>query len=116
MAAPENLNPRTRLLPALEAESLMPAVLVQVGFGNYVAGRRIVRCQRPGSAPVQRLIRAAKSGRYGRPVIDVTSGRPTKAVMFIDTGQLVLSAMTPEAIAGRVDSARAGDSRRGPAG
>ncbi len=94
----------------------MTTGLVQVGFGNYVVSRRIVRCVRPGSAPVQRLIRAAKSGRYGMRVIDVTSGRPARAIMFMDTGHVVLSAITPEAIDGRADAARGADSRWGAAG
>ena len=79
--------------------------LVHVGFGNYVAVNRAVAIVSPGSAPIQRLIRDGKKRGI---IIDTTSGRRTKAAVFTDTGNIVLVAITPEALAGRVTAARAG--------
>lgn len=80
------------------------ADLVHAGFGNFIAVNRVVAIVTPGSAPIQRLIRDAK--KKGN-IIDQTSGRRTKAAVFTDTGQVILLAITPEAIAGRVGVTRA---------
>lgn len=79
--------------------------LIHAGFGNFIAINRVVAIVAPGSAPIQRLVRDAK--RKGS-IIDQTSGRRTKAAVFTDTGQIILLAITPEAVAGRVAAARSG--------
>ena len=53
----------------------------------------------PGSAPIKRLIH---EGRKKGLTIDMTSGRRTKAVVFMENGSVVLAAITPETIEGRV--------------
>ncbi len=78
---------------------------IHAGFGNFIAINRVVAIVTPGSAPIQRLIRDAKK-KLG--IVDMTSGRRTKAAVFTDTGQIVLLAITPEAVAGRVAAARSG--------
>lgn len=77
----------------------MTTRLVHVGFGNYVAADRIVSIKRPDAAPVQRLVREGKPSRV---VIDVTGGRRTKAVLFLDTGNIVLAALSPRSLSGRL--------------
>src|SRR5574341_2302840 len=79
--------------------------LVHVGFGNYVAVNKVLAIVTPGSAPIQRMIREGK--RKGI-IIDITSGRRTKAAVFTETGNIVLVAITPEAVAGRVAASQAG--------
>ena len=91
----------------------MDTELLHVGFGNYIALGRVVAIVSPGSAPIQRKIREGKKRGV---IIDITSGRRTKCAIFTDTGTIILVAITPEAIAGRVDTARGADSRRGVAG
>jgi hypothetical protein len=73
-----------------------------VGFGNFIALGRVVAIVSPNSAPIQRLIREGKKKGV---VIDITSGRRTKCAIFTDTAQIILIAITPEAIAGRVAAA-----------
>ena len=75
--------------------------LLNVGFGNMVSAERIVSVIGPDSAPVKRMIQEARDG--GR-LIDATAGRRTRAVMIMDTGHVVLSAVQPETIAGRLQS------------
>lgn len=87
----------------------MDAELIHVGFGNFIAANRVVAIVSPGSAPIQRLVREAK--RKGS-VRDVTQGRRTKAVVFMDDGSVMLAAISPEAIAGRVAAARGSAARR----
>jgi regulator of extracellular matrix RemA (YlzA/DUF370 family) len=79
--------------------------LVHVGFGNFLAVNKVLAIVTPGSAPIQRMIREGK--RKGT-IIDITSGRRTKAAVFTETGSIVLVAITPEAVAGRVAASQAG--------
>ena len=83
----------------------METELIHVGFGNFIAANRMVAVVSPGSAPIQRLVREAKKKGIIR---DITQGRRTKAVVFMDDGSVMLAAISPEAIAGRVAAPRGG--------
>lgn len=74
--------------------------LVNVGFGNVVNSDKIVGIISPEAAPIKRLVQNAKDNGMA---IDATCGRRTKAVIVTDCGHLVLSALLPETIAGRVN-------------
>ena len=74
--------------------------LINIGFGNMVAANRLVAIVSPESAPIKRIIQDA---REGGSLIDATYGRRTKAVLVMDNDHVVLSALSPEAIAGRVE-------------
>lgn len=73
--------------------------LINIGFGNMIAADRIIAIVSPDSAPVKRLIQEARERRR---VIDATQGRRTRAVIQTDSDHVVLSAIQPETIAGRV--------------
>ena len=79
--------------------------LVHVGFGNFVSVNKVLAIVTTGSAPIQRMIR---EGNKKQTIIDITSGRRTKAALFTDEGRIILVAITPEALAGRVAAAQAG--------
>jgi regulator of extracellular matrix RemA (YlzA/DUF370 family) len=81
--------------------------LIHVGFGNFVAMNKVLAIVTPASAPIQRQIRDGK--RKGS-IVDSTSGRRTKAAVFMEGDKIMLVAITPEALAGRVMAkiARAG--------
>ena len=81
----------------------MATELIHVGFGNYVAANYMIGVAAPGSAPIKRLIH---EGRAKGTTIDMTSGRRTKAVVFMENGAVVLAAITAETIEGRVRSLR----------
>jgi hypothetical protein len=49
-----------------------------------------------------------REGKRKGTIIDITSGRRTKAAVFTETGSIVLVAITPEAVAGRVSGTKAG--------
>ena len=74
---------------------------INVGFGNMVAAERIVVLASPDSAPMKRLVQDAKDD--GR-AIDVTCGRRTRTIIITDAEHVVLSALTPEKIAGRLEN------------
>ena len=74
--------------------------LINVGFGNIVVASRIVAIVSPESAPIKRIIQDAKENKS---VIDATYGRKTRAVLVMDSGHIILSAVQPETIASRLD-------------
>jgi hypothetical protein len=55
--------------------------LIHVGFDNHLALNRVVSVAAPGSAPVKRMV---QRGKEAQRVIDLTSGRRTKAVVVLD--------------------------------
>ncbi len=74
--------------------------LVNIGFGNIVSAQRIVAIVSPESAPIKRLIQEAKDNKTA---IDATYGRRTRAVLIMDSGHIILSAVQPETVGGRID-------------
>ncbi len=75
--------------------------LINIGFGNLVSADRVIAVVAPESAPVKRMMQEAKERGM---VIDGTYGRRTRAVLVMDSDHVVLSAISPEAIAGRTES------------
>ena len=75
--------------------------LVNIGFGNIVSAERIVSIVSPESAPIKRIVQEAKDTKMA---IDATYGRRTRSVLIMDSGHIILSAVQPETIAGRVDN------------
>ncbi|MCL2287334.1 MAG: DUF370 domain-containing protein [Firmicutes bacterium] len=75
--------------------------LINVGFGNTVPAGRIVAIVGNDSLPIKRSIADAKERKL---IIDATQGRKTRAVIFTDSGHVVLSALQPETIANRFTS------------
>ena len=74
--------------------------LVNVGFGNIVLVNRIISIVNPDSAPIKRMIQEAKDSKKA---IDATCGRKTRAVIVMDSGNIVLSALQTETISSRID-------------
>lgn len=74
-------------------------MLIHIGFGNIVNTEKIIAIVSPESAPIKRLVQNA---REKGTAIDATQGRKTKSVLIMENGQVVLSALLPETIAGRV--------------
>ncbi len=74
--------------------------LVNIGFGNMIAVDRIMAVVSPDSAPIKRMAQEARDRGI---LIDATFGRKTRAVLILDNDHLVLSALTPEAVTGRIE-------------
>lgn len=75
--------------------------LINIGFGNIVTAERIVSIVSPESAPIKRIVQEAKDSKMA---IDATYGRRTRSVLIMDSGHIILSAVQPETIAGRVNN------------
>ena len=72
---------------------------INIGFGNMVSAGRLTVIVSPESAPIKRMVQEARD-RGG--LVDATYGRRTRAVLIMDNGQIVLSALQPETLAGRL--------------
>ena len=72
--------------------------LINIGFGNMVASSRLIAIVSPESAPVKRTVQEARDRGM---VIDGTYGRRTRAVIVMDSGHVILSAIQPETVANR---------------
>ena len=77
----------------------MSIKLINIGFGNIVSANRLVAIVSPESAPIKRIIQEARDRGM---LIDATYGRKTRAVIIMDSGHIVLSAIQPETVAGRL--------------
>lgn len=74
--------------------------LINIGFGNIVSANRIIAIVSPESAPIKRIIQDAKDSKMA---VDATYGRRTRAVVIMDSGHVILSAVQPETVAGRLE-------------
>ena len=75
--------------------------LINIGFGNMVSSDRMISIVSPESAPLKRIVKEAKDEKKA---IDATFGRRTRAVIIMDSGHVILSAVQPETIAGRLNN------------
>ncbi len=72
--------------------------LINIGFGSMVASGRVLAVVAPDSAPIKRVVQEARDRGM---LIDASYGRKTKAVIFMDTDHVILSAIAPETISAR---------------
>lgn len=77
----------------------MSVKLLNIGFGNMVSAGRVMAIISPESAPIKRMVQDARDKSL---LIDATYGRKTRAVLVMDSGQIVLSAIQPETVAHRI--------------
>lgn len=75
------------------------AVLINIGFGNLVNTDRIVTIINSDSAPAKRIVQRAKETER---IVDATQGRRTKSLILTDSDHVILSALQPDTLAGRV--------------
>lgn len=73
---------------------------ISIGYGNIVNADRVISIIGSEAAPTKRMIQSAKDNGMA---VDATCGRKTKAVLVMDSGHLVLSAMLPDTIAKKIE-------------
>lgn len=73
--------------------------LLNIGFGNMVSAERLVAIVSPDSAPIKRMVQEARDRGT---LIDASFGRKTRAVLIMDSDHVVLSALQPVSVAGRL--------------
>lgn len=62
-----------------------------------IAAGRVLSVLEPESAPIKRVVQEAKERGM---LIDASYGRKTRSVILMDTDHVILSALTPQALAG----------------
>lgn len=72
--------------------------LVNIGFGNLIHAGRVISLVSPESAPIKRMIQDVREKGQ---LIDASFGRSTKSVIVMDSGHVILSALTPDVLAQR---------------
>jgi len=82
-----------------DAPAERPPRLLNIGYGNVVLASRVVAIVSPQSAPMRRL-REEAAGR-GK-LVDATQGRRTRSILVTDSDHVILSAVNPETVAGRL--------------
>ncbi|MCL2580421.1 MAG: DUF370 domain-containing protein [Oscillospiraceae bacterium] len=65
-----------------------------------VSAGRVIAIVSPESAPIKRIIQDARDRGT---LIDATYGRRTRAVIITDSDHIILCAVQPETVAGRLD-------------
>ena len=79
----------------------MSVKLVNIGFGNIISAGRIISITSPDSAPAKHIIQEAREKSR---LVDASHGRRTRAVIVMDSMHVVLSALQPETVAGRINA------------
>ena len=74
--------------------------LINIGFGNLISDSRVLTIVSPESAPIKRMIQDVRERGL---LIDASFGRSTRSVIVMDSGHVVLSALSPELLAARFD-------------
>ena len=72
--------------------------LINIGFGNLVSAERCVSIVSPESAPIKRMIQDVRERGL---LIDASFGRSTRAVLVMDSGHVILSALSTEVLSQR---------------
>ena len=80
--------------------------LINIGFGNLVSASRLIAIVSPDSAPIKRMVQEARDRGV---LIDATYGRRTRSVLIMDNDHLVLSALQPETVSGRLNGEKDGE-------
>lgn len=80
----------------------MAIELVHVGFDHFVVMDRVIAVIPRGSPPPRRTKQLIQEAEKRGFLIDTTKGRKAKALLVMDSGHIILSAIAPETIAGRV--------------
>ena len=98
MAPAKTTKKKTTGTAAKKAPKKGTGKALNIGFGNIVSAARIVAIVSPNSAPINRLISEARDNGT---LINASYGRKTRAVIRMDSGDVVTSAIQPDTLADR---------------
>eukprot|EP01047_Picozoa_sp_COSAG01_P002054 COSAG01_NODE_52_length_31456_cov_125.226648_12_plen_86_part_00 len=72
---------------------------LNVGFNHFIPLDRLIAVVEPESAAVKKIIKTAKETNK---LINAASGRKTKSVLIMDTGQVILASIAVSTLSQRV--------------
>ena len=73
---------------------------LNIGFNNFVIDEHVISIIVPDTAPARRLREDAKNREA---LIDATAGRKTRAILIMDNGFVILSAVLVESLIQRIE-------------
>ena len=73
---------------------------LNIGFNNFVIDEHVISITVPDTAPARRLREDAKNRDS---LIDATAGRKTRAIIIMDNGFVILSAVNVETLIQRIE-------------
>jgi len=73
---------------------------VNIGFENRVISSKIIAIVNPNSSPIKRMIKKAKERNF---LINATSGKPTRSVIIMENGHVILSSISPRNLSARLE-------------
>ena len=74
--------------------------MLNVGHGNLVLASRVVAIVAPAASPMRRLRDEAVNRNK---LVDATMGRKTRSILVTDSDHVILSAVSPDTIAQRLE-------------
>jgi regulator of extracellular matrix RemA (YlzA/DUF370 family) len=83
---------------------------IHIGFDNIIFMNRVIAMLSPKQQPIKRLIQEARSKGV---LIDATHARKAKCVIILDTGHIVIAAISAEAIMRRLSTIKEDDGLKG---
>lgn len=75
-----------------------------------VSADRLIAIVSPDSAPIKRIIQDVREKGL---LVDASYGRRTRAVLLMDSGHVILSAIQPETVAGRMTAKGSAETEAG---
>lgn len=75
------------------------AILLNVGRNNFVLPSRILSITTWDSSSIKKIVQLGKEKNL---IINATCGKKTRSVIFMDTGNIVLSSVQAETLASRL--------------
>lgn len=79
-------------------------MMINVGYGGQVQTLKVAAISHYQGNPVIALVRGLRDKGQ---VLDITAGRKTRSVIWLDNGNIILSAISPEALAQRINDGKA---------
>ena len=86
---------------------------LSIGFGNYLSAEKTLAVLSPDSAPIKRMI---ADGREKGLLADASFDRSTRSVLLMNSGHIILSALTPEEIMKQMKVSQEGERSKSTAG
>jgi len=78
----------------------MDIKFVNIGFNNIVNIDKVVAVLNPETSPSKRLI---SDSREAHKLLDASCGRKTRAIIVLDSGQIILCGLHTETISARLN-------------
>ncbi len=81
----------------------MKLKFVSTGHGTFVHSDSVIAISPPESSPIKKLRKCAEEKGV---LVNLTSGRKTRSVLVMNTGQVILSSLQTETIVSKLNGIR----------